>query len=83
LSEAEHLLLLAKDIFTCFHEILYLKLTYLYLVNTFILNFIEKDNIIFIQVFTYHDPAQVEKRKQMAKLYKQVDVKLDSKPIVI
>jgi len=65
LSEAEHLLLLAKDIFTCFHETLYLKLTYLYL------------------VFTYHDSTQVEKRKQMAKLYKQIDVKLDTKPIVI
>ncbi len=64
-SEAEHLLLLAKDIFTCFHETLYLKLTYLYL------------------VFTYHDSTQVEKRKQMAKLYKQIDVKLDTKPIVI
>ena len=36
-SEAEHLLLLAKDIFTCFHETLYLKLTYLYLVNVFFL----------------------------------------------
>ncbi len=35
LSEAEHLLLLAKDIFTCFHETLYLKLTYLYLVNIY------------------------------------------------
>ena len=33
LSEAEHLLLLAKDIFNAFHEILYLKLTYLYLVR--------------------------------------------------
>ncbi|CAF3371539.1 unnamed protein product [Rotaria sp. Silwood1] len=65
LAEAEHLLLLAKDIFTCFHETLYLKLTYLYL------------------VFTYHDSTQVEKRKQMAKLYKQIDIKLDTKPIVI
>lgn len=65
LSEAEHLLLLSKDIFICFHETLYLKLTYLYL------------------VFTYHDSTQVEKRKQMAKLYKQIDVKLDTKPIVI
>ncbi|CAF1164046.1 unnamed protein product [Adineta steineri] len=65
LSEAEHLLLLAKDIFTCFHETLYLKLTYLYL------------------IFTYHDSIQVEKRKQMTKLYKQIDIKLDTKPIVI
>ncbi|CAF0846952.1 unnamed protein product [Adineta ricciae] len=65
MSEVEHLLLLAKDIFTCFHETLYLKLTYLYL------------------VFTYHDSSQVEKRKQMAKLYKQIEVKLDTKPIVI
>ncbi|CAF4618494.1 unnamed protein product [Rotaria socialis] len=64
-SEAEHLLLLAKDIFISFQETLHLKLTYLYL------------------VFTYHDSIQVEKRKQMAKLYKQIDVKLDNKPTVI
>ncbi|CAF3934819.1 unnamed protein product [Rotaria magnacalcarata] len=64
-SDAEHLLLLAKDIFTSFQETLHLKLTYLYL------------------VFTYHDSIQVEKRKQMAKLYKQIDVKLDNKPTVI
>jgi len=65
LNEAEHLLLLAKDIFTNFKETLYLKLTYLYL------------------VFTYHDSTQVDKRKQMAKLYKQTDVKLETKPTVI
>lgn len=33
IRQAEHLLLLARDIFTAFHETLYLKLTYLYLVS--------------------------------------------------
>ena len=38
---------------------------------------------LFFKVFTYHDSTQVEKRKQMAKFYKQIDVKLDTKPLVI
>lgn len=39
--------------------------------------------MIVFQVFTYHDSNQVEKRKQMSKFYKQIDGKLDTKPIVI
>ena len=81
-SEAEHLLLLAKDILTSFHETLLLKLTYLYLVSQNAKKCVENDWIVF-QVFTYHDSNQVEKRKQMTKFYKQIDVKLDTKPIVI
>ena len=80
LHEAEQLLLLAKDIFIRLQETLYLKLTYLYLVIRYP---ISDENRASLQVFTYHDASQVDKRKQMAKCYKQVDVKLDTKPMVI